>query len=149
MGMPLDEILQTLTLPPDDTPPEEVVKYCMAALRDDDEAETGKLINWALGGDMVRSIHGGDPEAFLKWTRRSPVFDCMVGCESFEVLTDSLSTIPATQTRGAMVRVRVRVAPTERVVDGPHSVRGRIGKPPERDFLWTIQQQRRPPPGRK
>ena len=58
------------------------------------------MINWVLGGDMIRSIHNGDPEEFLSWTNRSPVFDCMVGCESFEVDLDTLTMIPGTPTRG-------------------------------------------------
>ena len=82
---------------------------------------------------------------FIKWTRRSPVFDCLVACDSFYLDEDTITEIPGTPTRGALCKVVVHVQPREAVVDGPHSVRGRIGRPPERAFLWTLQQQRRPP----
>ena len=146
-GAYCEEYVHSLPLPPNEAPPEVFVEYAMAALRknDDPRPDTGKLTNWALGSDMVRGIHGGDPLQFLRWTRTSPVFDCMVDCESFELEMDTLSTIPGTPTRGAICKVVVRVTPREVTVDGPHSVRGRIGKPPERRFRWTMQQQRRPP----
>ena len=94
---------------------------------------------------MVRSIRQGDPIKFLQWTRRSPVFDCLVDCESWTLDRDTLTVIPGTPTRGALCKVVVKVTPREVTVDGPHSVRGRIGKPPDRAFMWTMQQQRRPP----
>ena len=136
-----------LELPTDDAAPEEVVQFCMDALKtnDDPSPDAGKWINWELGGDMIRSIHGGDPANFLKWSRRSPVYDCLVNCDDFYVDLDTLTHIPGTPTRGALCKVVVHVTPSEAVVDGPRSVRGRIGKPPSRSFLWTMQQQRRPP----
>ena len=139
--------VQQLHLPEDEAPPAEVVRHCMAALKSNDspQPDAGKWINWALAGDMIRSIHRGDPTEFIKWTRRSPVFDCMVDCESFRLAEDTLTVIDGTPTRGALCKVVVHVAPREAVVDGPHSVRGRIGRPPARAFLWTLQQQRRPP----
>ena len=126
---------------------EEAVELCMRALQQNDEpcADTGKWFNWALGGDMVRSLHGGDPLRFLQWTRRSPVFDCLVDCESFSLDRSSVTTIPGTPTRGALCKLLVHVQPVEAIVNGEHSVRGRIGKPPARYFEWTMQQQRRPP----
>ena len=73
------------------------------------------------------------------------VFDSLVDCESFALDRSSVTTIPATPTRGALCKLLVRVQPVEATVDGEHSVRGRIGKPPVRSFHWTMQQQRRPP----
>lgn len=143
-----DELpIDSLVLPPDDTAPEEVVRMCMAALRDNDVPfrDAGKLYNWALGGDMLRAIHQGDPSNFLRWTLRSPVYDSMVRCESFNVESDTVEMIPGTPTRGALAKVVVRVTPVQAILDGPHSVRGRVGKPRDRRFLWTMQQQRRPP----
>lgn len=141
------EFIDGLVLPADDAPPEEVVRACMDGLQHNDEprADSGKLLCWATAGDMMRTIHGGDPAKFVRWTRRSPVFDCMVGCERFEIEADTVLLLPGTPTRGAMAKAVVLVAPTEAIVDGAHSVRGRIGAPPERRFLWTMQQQRRPP----
>ena len=130
-----------------DASAEEAVELCMRALQQNDEpcADAGKWFNWALGGDMVRSLHGGDALRFLAWTRRSPVFDCLVDCESFALDRSSITTIPGTPTRGALCKLLVHVQPVEAIVDGEHSVRGRIGKPPVRSFHWTMQKQRRPP----
>ena len=141
------ELLEMLPQPPDDDPPEKVVEFCMNALQENDSPhpDTGKCINWVQGGDMVRSIHDGDLSKFLQWTRRSPVFDCLVDCESWSLDRDTLTLIPGTPTRGALSKVIVNVIPREATVDGPHAVRGRIGKPPSRAFMWTMQQQRRPP----
>ena len=69
----------------------------------------------------------------------------MVDCKSFHLNEETLTVIDGTLTRGALCKVVVQVSPREFVIDGPHSVRGRIGKPPMRAFLWTLQQQRRPP----
>ena len=138
--------LKNLPLPPDDATPYDVVAFCMQALQDNDDPrpDAGKWLNWALGGDMVRSIHRGDPLRFIEWTCNSPVFDCLVNCESYEIDVDTLTNIPGTQTRGALCKLVVHVTPSEAVAT-KHSVRGRIGKPPRRSFLWTMQQQRRPP----
>ena len=147
MAASQQQAIDSLALPPDDAAPEEVVRVCMAALRDNDVPfrDAGKLLNWELGGGMLRAIHQGDPRQFLRWTLRSPVYDCMVRCESFEVEADTVEVIAGTPTRGALAKVVVRVTPVEAVVEGPHSVRGRVGKPRDRRFLWTMQQQRRPP----
>lgn len=142
-----EKVIGGLTLPPDDAAPEEVIAACMAALQKNNapHADAGKLLNWALAGDMMRQVHQGDPGKFLSWARRSPVFDCLVNCEKFEVEASTVQVIPGTQTRGAMAKAIVAVTPCEAVVDDEHSVRGRIGKPPDRKFLWTLQQERRPP----
>ena len=62
---------------------------------------------------MVRSIHQGDPIKFLQWTRRSPVFDCLVDCESWTLDRDTLTVIPGTPTRGALCKVVVKVTPRQ------------------------------------
>ena len=58
-----EHFLEELLLPPVETPPEQIVQYCMAALRDNDKPcpDAVMFINWALGGDMARTIHNGDP----------------------------------------------------------------------------------------
>ena len=96
---------------------------------DDPTADAGKRLNWALGSDMVRAIHSGDEDRFLKWCNESPVFSCMVHCHAFQLSEPTL--IPGTMTRGALAKCLVNV---ETDMDG-----GR------RAFLWTLQQQRQPP----
>ena len=63
MAAQREHFLEELLLPPVETPPEQIVQYCMAALRDNDKPcpDAVMFINWALGGDMARTIHNGDP----------------------------------------------------------------------------------------
>jgi hypothetical protein len=64
----------------------------------------------------------------------SPVFSTMVNCAAYELESDTLTLIPGTATRGAMAKCVVVVTPsTSAFASGP------------RRFLWTLQQERRPP----
>ena len=120
-----------LPLPDADAPPEQVVFYCMDALKNNDEPskDAGKRLNWELGSDMLRGIHKGALDNFLSWSNKSPVFSCMVDCERFTVDADSITLVPGTMTRGGLAKMKVVT-----IKDGR-----------ERSFLWTLQQQRMPP----
>ena len=77
--------------------------------------------------DMCRAAVGGSLADFLKYAR-NPTFAQLVDHESWSGKLGN--RIPATQTRGALTTTMVTV----------QTNRGQ-----ERKFLWTLQQQRRPP----
>ena len=87
------------------------------------------LTHWFIytQSDMCRAAVGGSLADFLKYAR-NPTFAQLVDHESWSGKLGN--RIPATQTRGALTTTMVTV----------QTNRGQ-----ERKFLWTLQQQRRPP----
>jgi hypothetical protein len=108
---------------------EAVVALCMNALgrNDDPIPDAGLRTCWAFSSDMCRAAVGGSLADFLKYAR-NPTFAQLVDHESWSGKLGN--RIPATQTRGALATTMVTV----------QTNRGQ-----ERKFLWTLQQQRRPP----
>ena len=108
---------------------EAVVALCMNALgrNDDPIPDAGLRTCWNFSRDMCRAAVGGSLADFLKYAR-NPTFAQLVDHESWSGKLGNL--IPATQTRGALTTTMVTV----------QTNRGQ-----ERKFLWTLQQQRRPP----
>ena len=88
---------------------------------------TGLISGWNFSSDMCRAAVGGSLADFLKYAR-NPTFAQLVDHESWSGKLGN--RIPATQTRGALATTMVTV----------QTNRGQ-----ERKFLWTLQQQRRPP----
>ena len=94
-------------------------------------AEWGHKYNWAFFGGMVRANWQGDVDEYISECRNNP--SGLTNCEWFETEEDTITTIGATQTRGAICKMVVHV-------------RCRDAMPmAERKFLWTLQQERRPP----
>jgi hypothetical protein len=119
--------------------PHDVVLACMCALQENDAPELvlergvdwGRRYNWGFFGSMVRANWGGDVSTFVREARNNPTG--MANCDWFDTEEESITTIAATQTRGAIVKMLV-------------AVRCRDGIPmPARTFLWALQQERRPP----
>ena len=108
---------------------EAVVALCMNALgrNDDPIPDAGLRTCWNFSSDMCRAAVGGSLADFLKYAR-NPTFAQLVDHESWSGKLGN--RIPATQTRGALTTTMVTV----------QTNRGQ-----ERKFLWTLQQQRRPP----
>lgn len=108
---------------------EAVVALCMNAMANNDAPipDAGLRTYWNFSGDMCRAAVGGSLDAFLK-SARNPTFSQLVDHESWSGQLGN--RIPATQTRGALTTTMVTV----------QTNRGQ-----ERKFLWTLQQQRRPP----
>lgn len=108
---------------------EAVVALCMNALgrNDDPIPDAGLRTCWNFSSDMCRAAVGGSLADFLKYAR-NPTFAQLVDHESWSGKLGN--RIPATQTRGALTTNMVTV----------QTNRGQ-----ERKFLWTLQQQRRPP----
>ena len=73
-------------------------------------------------------------DEFVRWSKANPVFEYMVDCDDFEILEDTVETNEGTPTRGSLTKMVVRV----RNYDQP-------SKKGARDYLWTLQQERRPP----
>jgi len=113
--------------------PEQVVEMCMRGLQQPErERRTGLQLNWDFASGMMRCIHRGDFDKFVKWSENSPVFGTMLGCDGFIILMDTLQKLPGTPTRGKMAKLVVDVIPYS-ATSSP------------RKFLWTLQQERRPP----
>ena len=116
--------------------PVEIVEICQRALQKNDfpEVDAGRELNFAFAGDQLRAIWGGSMDEFVRWSKANPVFEYMVDCDDFEILEDTVETNEGTPTRGSLTKMVVRV----RNNDQP-------SKKGARDYLWTLQQERRPP----
>ena len=119
--------------------PHDVVISCMVALQENDNMDLvlnrgldwGRRFNWNFFGGMVRANWRGSVDEFCREARNNPTG--MAGCEWFNTVEETIAVIPGTQTRGATCKMVVDVRPLD----------GRPMK--ERKFLWTLEQERRPP----
>ena len=125
--------------PSPDLSPHDVVVACMVALQESDVPEEverngvdwGHRYQWKFFNGMVRANWGGDVDEFVREEKNNP--NGLANCDWFETDEESISHIPGTPTRGAIAKMVV-------------AVRCRDGVPMEsRKFLWTLQQERRPP----
>lgn len=110
--------------------PEDVVRLCMEALARNDfpECNSGLATCYAFSNDMCRAAVGGSLEEFVKFAR-NPIFGSMVNHNSWRA--DPINLVGGgTPTRGAMATQLVHVISAN-------------GQP--RTFIWTLQQERRPP----
>ena len=116
-----------------DITPEEVVSTCMDFLSNNDEPRmnSGLEVCWNFSSDSCRASNGGSLEAFYQYAR-NPVFQTMVNCESWEVVSVG-PEIAGTPTRGAMKTVLV------------HVVQQKEKNLKDRRFVWTMMRERRPP----
>ena len=96
--------------------------------------DNGRELNFAFAGDQLRAIWGGSMDEFVRWSKANPVFEYMVDCDDFEILEDTVETNEGTPTRGSLTKMVVRVRNDNRP-----------SKKGARDYLWTLQQERRPP----
>jgi hypothetical protein len=108
----------------------DVVEMCMDKMSQNDEPyhHAGLEVCFNFSSDRCRAAQGGSLEAFIQFAS-NPVFASMVNNVEWNILSTG-PIIPGTQTRGAMQTVLVNVSP----------VKGQ-----QRKFLWTLQQERRPP----
>mmetsp|Transcript_28632 Transcript_28632/g.58531 ORF Transcript_28632/g.58531 Transcript_28632/m.58531 type:complete len:243 (-) Transcript_28632:186-914(-) len=136
-----DNIVSVDSLPDFPDPslkPEDVVLGLVRGLQhnDDPEQDSGLRRCFYFSNDMCKAAVGGDGEGraggvsvenFIKYAK-NPTFNSMVYCTAFH--REPLNIIPGTETRGAMATQVVTF-----VREGGE----------ERKFLWTLQQERRPP----
>lgn len=108
----------------------DVVSMCMDGLKQNGVpyANAGLEVCWNFSGDRCRASEGGNLQSFIDHSA-NPVFGSMVNAREWKVKSKG-SIIPGTLTRGAMQTVLVEVT----------TVQGS-----KREFLWTMQQERRPP----
>ena len=123
----------------DSMTPEEVVTTCMRYLQGKGELTATQEIAgletcYNFSSDSCRMANGGSLESFLQ-RANNPVFRTMVGCARWEVVNVG-PEIAGTPTRGSMQTVLVSVVPR---VDESGAQRN------DRQFLWTIVKERRPP----
>jgi hypothetical protein len=91
-------------------------------------ANSGLECCFNFSSDRCRAAQGGSLEMFVQYAA-NPVFASMVDATEWQVLSTG-PLIQGTLTRGAMQTVLINVKPQ----------RGQA-----RRFLWTLQQERRPP----
>lgn len=107
-----------------------IVMICMDALMKNSEpfSNAGLEVCWNFSSDRCRAAQGGSLEKFIEFAR-NPVFASLINAQSWEIKSIG-PVIPGTPNRGAMQTVLIQVLPQK-------------GRP--RDFLWTLQRERRPP----
>jgi len=108
----------------------DVVQMCMDMLTRNGEpyANAGLEVCFNFSSDRCRAAQGGSLEMFIQYAH-NPTFASMVNALEWQVLSTG-PIIQGTPTRGAMQTVLVNVQPQ---------------KGDARRFLWTLQQERRPP----
>ena len=117
--------------------PEEVVTTCMSHLQKQQQY-AGLEVCYNYSSDACRMANGGSLASFMNHAN-NPVFQTMVGCLRWDILNVG-PIIPATATRGAMQTVLIEVVPG--MVGDSHNTRHHRN---DRQFLWTIIKERRPP----
>lgn len=119
--------------------PEQVVTTCMTYLQGKGDPTpmqelAGLEICYNFSSDSCRMANGGSLESFLQ-RANNPVFRTMVDCARWEV--DNVGPeIAGTPTRGSMQTVLVNVMPRVEETGNQRN---------DRQFLWTIVRERRPP----
>ena len=110
--------------------PDAVVALCMNALErnSDPLPNAGLEVCWNFSSEMCRQALGGSFAKFVEYAG-NPTFQSMVNHQGW--VSERISEVAGGPTRGAMFTIMVTVSPK--------------GDAEERHFLWTLQQQRRPP----
>lgn len=108
----------------------DIVDTCMDSLmrNDDPRANAGLEVCFNFSSDRCRASLGGSLENFIEFAS-NPIFASMVNAKEWGKVKIG-PIIAGSQTRGAMQTVLVDLKPES----------GR-----DRRFLWTLQQERRPP----
>lgn len=118
--------------PSADIESEEVVTLCMEALANNNNPKenAGLEVCYDFSSDRCRAANGETLEAFIHFAG-NPIFRLMVDALEWKTLSVGPEISPG-PTRGAMKTVLI-------------SVRPRNTNLKERNFLWTLQKERRPP----
>jgi hypothetical protein len=110
----------------------DVVNSCMTVLLDRKDA--GLEVCFHFSSDMCRAALGGSLERFRQYST-NPVFGYLLNCSEYEIISVG-PVIEGTRTRGAMQTV---------LMDALQGPKGDKKPYNDRRFLWTLQQERRPP----
>lgn len=104
------------------------MEICMNALEKNDLENSGLATCFAFSNDMCRAAVGGSLEDFVQYAR-NPTFGSLLNCRQWRAEPLQLVNT-CTPTRGPMATQVVHV----------------VGRDERRkSFLWTLQQERRPP----
>ena len=147
--------LAALSLPSEPDPklePDGVVRAICRGLQHNDtpnpNAGLSRLFNFATYEcrAALTARKGKETEARFVRYADSPALIALLGCDSFE-LTQPPTVIPGTQTRGALATqiVLVREARGFRYKSGHERPAEQVGTLHEENYLFTLEQQRRPP----
>jgi hypothetical protein len=110
----------------------DVVHTCMSVLLNRKDA--GLEVCFHFSSDLCRAALGGSLERFRQYAT-NPVFGYLVNCSDYEIISVG-PVIEGTRTRGAMQTV---------LMDALQGQKGDKKPDDGRRFLWTLQQERRPP----
>jgi hypothetical protein len=113
---------------------QDVVQACMDTLLQD--STQGLEVCFAFSSDRCRSAIGGSLDRFNEYAQ-NPVFQYLVLCNDYNILRVG-PIIEGTQTRGAMQTCLMSAIHTQ-------SNNENESNSSSRQFLWTLQQERRPP----
>lgn len=107
----------------------DVVHLCMDTLQTNNEiyANAGLEVCWNFSSDRCRASQGGSLDNFIAFAG-NPVLSSMICSHEWKMVSTG-NLIAGTKTRGAMQTFLVDVTKGDRT----------------RRFLWTLQQERRPP----
>lgn len=137
---PVGDVLPT---PNVDYSAHDVVTMCMNHLQDNHVpvANAGLQVCFDFSSDRCRAACGGSLQDFVEYAA-NPTFGALLYCESWKVLSIG-PIIAGTPTRGAMQTVLIEVQSASSP-SSTSSATASASKAPKR-FLWTLQQERRPP----
>lgn len=116
-----------------DFSPQDVIALCMNHLlwsRDE-----GLEVCFNFSSDRCRAAQGGSLEAFREYAQ-NPVFAFLVNCDEWNIISMG-PVINATNTRGSMQTMLMEAV--------QHKMGDSSTTTEARKFLWTFQQERRPP----
>jgi hypothetical protein len=138
----------------------EVVQLCMETLLGRQPfslyENSGLEVCFEFSSDRCRAANGGSLEKFIQYAS-NPVFGFLTDASSYSILSVG-PIIPSTLNRGAMQTVLMEACqtrftktetPSPRATvepsAAPSSSNGPTNQPERKRFLWTLQQERRPP----
>jgi hypothetical protein len=122
----------------------DVVSACMNTFLDE-QAEAGLEVCFHFSSDRCRAATGGSLSEFSSYAQ-NPTFQYLTThCKSWQLVSVG-PIIPGTPHRGSMQTVLIEVY-NNRLASKESSNAALVSKtaPNNRRFLWTLQQERRPP----
>jgi hypothetical protein len=144
-GTNIVEYNDFLPNPNTDWSAQDVVQGCMDTLIHD--PIQGLEVCFAFSSDRCRSAIGGSLDKFNEYAN-NPVFQYLVHCDEYKIVRVG-PIITSTPTRGAMQTCLIeaihKVQQQQSTDDENNNENSEITTSSSRKFLWTLQQERRPP----
>jgi hypothetical protein len=124
----------------------DVVRACMDTLRQ--RKDTGLEVCFQFSSDRCRAANGGSLDAFVSYAQ-NPTFGYLLNCVDYRI--ESIGPIiPGTMHRGSMQTVLMlakqrKISSSSDDDDDDDENASQNDEKRSRRFLWTLQQERRPP----